>query len=82
MCAVGVPILDPHSRPIASLCVSAIVSRMTDPRRRSIAEKMKEEAQDIADRWSALRGDVGQTAKSWQSVARAVRTLREGSPGS
>lgn len=79
-CAVGVPVCDPHGRPIASLCITAIATRMDEARRRQLARKMKEEARAIADTWSALRGGNG--GDSWQSVAHAVRSVKAGAPPS
>jgi DNA-binding IclR family transcriptional regulator len=75
-CAVGVPVCDPHGRPIASLCITAIASRMDDARRRQLARKMKDEAAAIAATWSALRGGSG--GDSWQDVAHAVRSVKAG----
>ena len=75
-CAVGVPVFDPHGRPIASLCITAVASRMDDARRGQLARQMKEEARAIAETWSALRG--GDESESWQSVAHAVRSVKAG----
>lgn len=75
-CAVGVPVCDPHGRPIGSLCITAVASRMDDARRRRLARKMKAEAAAIAETWSALRG--GATGDSWQGVAHAVRSVKAG----
>jgi DNA-binding IclR family transcriptional regulator len=73
-CAVGVPVCDPHGRPIASLCVTAVAPRMDDARRRQLARKMKDEARAIAQAWSALRG--GADGNTWQGVAHAVRSVK------
>lgn len=75
-CAVAVPVRDPHGRPIASLCITAVASRMDEVRRRQLARKMTDEARAIGEAWSALRGDSG--ANSWQGVAHAVRTVTPG----
>lgn len=72
-CAVGVPVCDPHGRPIASLCITAVASRMDEARRESLARKMKDEARTIAQAWSALRGGGG--GDTWQGVAHAVRSV-------
>jgi DNA-binding IclR family transcriptional regulator len=72
-CAVGVPVRDPHGRPIASLCITAVAARMDDSRRRQLARKMIEEARAIAQAWSALRGGTG--IESWHGVAHAVRAI-------
>ena len=77
-CAVAVPVRDPHGRPIASMCITAVASRMDEARRGQLARRMSEEARAIGEAWSALRGDSG--ADSWQSVAHAVRTVSTGSP--
>ena len=73
-CAVGIPVCDSHGRPIASLCITAVASRMDEARRKQLARKMKIEARKIAGIWSALRG--GAIADSWQSVAHAVRSVK------
>jgi DNA-binding IclR family transcriptional regulator len=73
-CAVGVPVSDPHGRPIASLCITAVASRMDEGRRRQLARKMKDEARAIAQAWSALHGGAG--GDSWQGVAHAVRSVK------
>jgi hypothetical protein len=73
-CAVGVPVSDPHGRPIASLCITAVASRMDEARRRQLARKMKDEARAIAQAWSALHGGAG--GDSWQGVAHAVRSVK------
>lgn len=78
-CAVGVPVFDPHGRPIASLCITAIISRMDEARRRQLARKMVDEARTIAETWSALRGGGG--TDSWQAVAYAVRTVKSSASG-
>jgi len=72
-CAVGVPICDPHGRPIASLCITAVSARMDEARRRQLARKMMEESRTIAQVWSALRSGSG--AETWQGVAHAVRSV-------
>jgi DNA-binding IclR family transcriptional regulator len=77
-CAVGVPVRDHHGRPIASLCVSAVSSRMDEARRRQLARKMSEEALSIADAWSAMRGHGG--TGTWQAVAHAVRSVKPDRP--
>jgi DNA-binding IclR family transcriptional regulator len=77
-CAVGVPVLDPHGRPIASLCISAIMSRMDEARRHQLARKMEQEARHIGEAWSAVRG--GASSESWQSVAHAVRSVKPNAP--
>ncbi|WP_439588607.1 IclR family transcriptional regulator [Hydrogenophaga sp.] len=77
-CAVGVPVCDPHGRPIASLCITAVAARMDEARRKQLSRKMKDEARLIADTWSALRGGTG--TDSWQGVAHAVRSVKASGP--
>jgi DNA-binding IclR family transcriptional regulator len=77
-CAVGVPVRDPHGRPIASLCITAVASRMDEARRSLLARKMADEARGVAEAWSALRGGPG--GDSWQSVAHAVRSVQSTQP--
>ncbi|WP_288253741.1 IclR family transcriptional regulator [uncultured Hydrogenophaga sp.] len=76
-CAIGVPVRDHHDRPIASLCITAVATRMDETRRRQLARKMMEEARAISDAWSSLRGGGG--GDNWQRVAHAVRTVQTAS---
>ena len=74
MCAVGVPVLDPHGRPIASLCATAVLSRMDEARRKLIAGKLKKAARNIVANWSALHG-ASRSVESWQTPARGIRII-------
>ena len=68
MCAVAVPVLDWHERPIASLCVTAIISRMGTERQIRIVKRLWEESHRIAQLWhSARRRET--PAANWRSVA-------------
>jgi DNA-binding IclR family transcriptional regulator len=68
MCAVAVPVLDWHERPIASLCVTAIISRMGPERQLRIVKRLSEESNRIAQLWhSARRRET--PAADWRSVA-------------
>jgi DNA-binding IclR family transcriptional regulator len=68
MCAVGVPVLDSHRRPIASLCVTAIISRMPPERQKRIADLLWRESKKISDAWQGLRSVAAQ-ADSWRAIA-------------
>jgi DNA-binding IclR family transcriptional regulator len=72
MCGVGVPVLDHHERPIAALCVTAIVSRMTPARQASIAKRMQEESRAISEAWLSVRGLSSRTG-TWRAIAPARR---------
>jgi DNA-binding IclR family transcriptional regulator len=50
-CGIGVPVLDARNRPIAALCVTAILSRMPAGRQTQIAALLKREAAAVARRW-------------------------------
>lgn len=75
-CAVGVPVRDPHGRPIASLCITAVAARMPPERRNQIARKMHDEARKIGETWSTLQGGEGE--ETWRSVAYTVRSVGSG----
>jgi DNA-binding IclR family transcriptional regulator len=49
--SVAVPIFDPHQRPIASLCVTATVERMTAKRQAHLVENLWEESRSITRLW-------------------------------
>ena len=68
MCAVAVPVLDWHERPIASLCVTAIISRMGADRQARIVKRLWEEAHRIAQLWHSARR-METPAANWRSVA-------------
>jgi DNA-binding IclR family transcriptional regulator len=68
MCAVAVPVLDWHERPIASLCVTAIISRMGPERQARIVKRLWEESQRIAQLWHSARR-METPAANWRSVA-------------
>lgn len=70
MCAVGVPVLDAHARPIASLCVTAIISRMPAERRKRVAALLWVESAKISQTWQELRSVAAQ-ADSWRAIAPA-----------
>lgn len=55
MCGVGVPVLDPAGRPIASLCVVAILARMEEERRAQIARELWAESRRISGLWRGAR---------------------------
>ncbi len=48
--AIGVPIFDPNTRPIAAISVSAITTRMTSARQRELAELLRRETRAIEKR--------------------------------
>jgi len=68
MSAVGVPVLDAHRRPIASLCVTAIISRMPPERQRRIAALLWTESMKISEIWLGLRSVAAQ-GDSWRAIA-------------
>jgi DNA-binding IclR family transcriptional regulator len=68
MCAVAVPVLDWHERPIASLCVTAIISRMGPQRQARIVRRLTEESHKIAQLWHSARR-METPAANWRSVA-------------
>ena len=68
MCAVAVPVLDWHERPIASLCVTAIISRMGPERQARIVKRLSEESHRIAQLWHSARR-METPAANWRSVA-------------
>jgi DNA-binding IclR family transcriptional regulator len=70
MCAVGVPVLDTHRRPIASLCVTAIISRMPPERQKRIAAQLWTESMKISEIWLGLR-KVSAQPDSWRVIAPA-----------
>lgn len=68
MCGVGVPVQDLDGRPIAALCVTAIVARMPPPRIAQIANDLWAESKKISGRWSSLRSISG-VEESWRAIA-------------
>ena len=68
MRAVGVPVLDAHRRPIASLCVTAIISRMPPERCKRIADQLWRESRRISEPGRGLRSVAAQ-ADSWRAIA-------------
>lgn len=68
MCAVGVPVLDAQGSPIASLCVTAIISRMPPERQQRIADQLWRESRRISRIWQSLRSVAAQ-ADSWRAIA-------------
>lgn len=75
MCGVGVPILDQHSRPIASLCVVALIRRMDEKRQALIARVMWAESRKIAELWRSVREVKGST-NGWKTGV-ALRSMRK-----
>jgi len=55
MCGIGVPILDEHQRPIASLCVVGLAARMDERKRQQIIEQMWKESAAISRLWLESR---------------------------
>jgi DNA-binding IclR family transcriptional regulator len=70
MCGVGVPILDQHHRPIASLCVVALIRRMNEARQVLIARAMWAKSKAIAELWRSVR-EVKGSSKGWIPEAAA-----------
>ncbi len=65
MCGIGVPILDQHGRPLASLCVVATIQRMDEKRQASITQAMWAKSKQIADMWHSVREVKGPT-ENWK----------------
>ncbi len=65
MSGIGVPILDQHGRPIASLCVVATIRRMDAKRQALIAQAMWAKSRQIAEMWHSVR-EVKGPAKNWK----------------
>jgi DNA-binding IclR family transcriptional regulator len=57
--SVAVPIFDPHQRPIASLCVTAIVERMDAERQDRLVEQLWAESRAITRLWCEARDMFG-----------------------
>jgi len=74
MCAVAVPVLDAFRRPIASLCVTAILARMGTPRQRETAQRLRHEASIVAGAWESVRS-VRPQSDGWWSVAASVKAV-------
>lgn len=72
--AVAVPVMDVVQRPIASLCVMAVAPRMTQARRRDLAEQLKAEAAIVSGAWDGVRS-VRPQSEGWWSVARWVKPV-------
>ena len=68
MCGVGVPVQDFDGRPIAALCVTAILSRMPPARHQQIADLLWVESKKISERWVSLRSIAG-VEESWRAIA-------------
>jgi DNA-binding IclR family transcriptional regulator len=66
MCGVAVPIFDQQRRPIASLCVAAILSRMDDAHQAEVAGLMWEESRKISGLWCDTRPRGGYD--TWKDV--------------
>jgi DNA-binding IclR family transcriptional regulator len=57
--SVAVPIFDPHQRPIASLCITAIVERMCGERQDRLVEQLWAESRAITRLWCEARDGRG-----------------------
>jgi DNA-binding IclR family transcriptional regulator len=68
MSAVGVPVLDAQRQPIASLCVTAIISRMPPERQERVAALLWTESMKISEIWQGLRSVPAQR-DSWRAIA-------------
>lgn len=77
MCGVGVPVKDLDGRPIAALCVTAVVARMPPARIEQIASALWAESKKISELWSSLRSISG-VAESWRAIAPV--SMRETAP--
>ncbi|MFK4441861.1 DNA-binding IclR family transcriptional regulator [Caballeronia udeis] len=58
MSGVAVPILDPAARPVASVSVAAIASRLEEPRRTEVVARLKAEAAAIERDLGTLLSDL------------------------
>lgn len=72
MCGVGVPVLDQHSRPIASLCVVALIRRMSEERQALIARALWAKSRKLAELWRSVR-EVRKPTDEWKTGAAAKR---------
>lgn len=66
-CAIAVPILDQQDRPIASLCVLAVLSRMDETRRKEIAALMWKESYLVSEAWRSPN-ESGGSVDSWKKL--------------
>jgi DNA-binding IclR family transcriptional regulator len=57
--SVAVPVFDPHRRPIASLCVTATVERMSTERQARLVEHLWEESRAITRLWCEAQDSDG-----------------------
>ena len=80
MCAVAVPVLDWQQRPIASLCVTAIISRMAPKRQAQVVKRLWEESNKIAHLWHSARR-VETPPANWRSVASPAVSAAGADPG-
>jgi DNA-binding IclR family transcriptional regulator len=75
MCGIGVPILDQRNRPIASLCVVALIRRMDEKRQVRIAASLWAASRRIAALWKSVR-QVGARDEHWKAQSTAGETRR------
>jgi DNA-binding IclR family transcriptional regulator len=68
MCGIGVPVLDQHGRPLASLCVVAVIRRMDAKRQASIAQDLWIKSRKIAELWHSVR-EVKAPPEGWRISA-------------
>jgi DNA-binding IclR family transcriptional regulator len=77
MCGVGVPVLDQRSRPIASLCVVALIRRMDEKRQARIAAALWTASRRISALWKNVR-EVGAQSGDWKAhTLSAVQVRRK-----
>jgi DNA-binding IclR family transcriptional regulator len=78
LCSVAVPVFDPHRRPIASLCVTASISRMSPDRQNLLVEGLWEESRTITRLWCEARDGLGRDG--WRQGLAAWPALRPAAP--
>lgn len=64
-CGVGVPVLDPKHRPVASLCVAGLTSRFDHDRQAAVAAGLWKESKQISRRWQEVRA-LGPRSEAWR----------------
>jgi DNA-binding IclR family transcriptional regulator len=69
-CGIAVPVLDQQDRPIASLCVLAVLPRMGEGRQKEVAALMWRESQLIGEAWRDTYEADG-SIDSWKNLPSA-----------
>jgi len=56
MAAVAVPVFDPHWRPLASLCITTTMDRLSGEREKELVNLLQAESKGITTKWCELGG--------------------------